>query len=125
MRLCVAFVDNLTLILRLAFIAGAFFLASDLRTLPEELNPPVVEVAPVQTNPVNRSAPTPAIEEDPGWLTSGVKQALNCTYENFRSEHYDECVKEASSIYTRPQADPDDTGYIMYETRTLFARLDN
>ena len=78
-----------------------------------------------QSRPDTSIAPSPTTEDDPGWLTDGVKQALNCTYEDFRGEHYDECVKGPSSIYKNPRTNEDDTGYVMYDTRTLYARLEN
>ena len=58
-------------------------------------------------------------------LSDGVMHALNCTYQDYRDAHYDECVKDPSRIYPRPQADPDDTGHVFYDTPVLFAQLDS
>ena len=123
-RLCTAFVDNLVLILRTAFVMGALLLVQDLRILFEEAKQPVVEVVPVPTIPVEVVAVDAREVQDPV-LSERVRQALNCTYEDYRDAYYDECVKEPSGIYPRPQADPDDTGLVIYQSRVLYASLDD
>lgn len=117
-RLCTAFVDNLTLLLKTAFVFGAVLLIQDLRTLLEDVSQP--EPAPVgvvKTQEIDDSEPRGSM------LTDSVKSALNCTYEDYRNAHYDECVKEPSQIYVRPQADPDDTGLVIRELPVMYARL--
>ena len=56
-------------------------------------------------------------------LTERVKHYLNCTYEDYRITHYDECVEGPSRIYRGPQADPDDMGNVSYELPVQLARL--
>ena len=121
-RLCVAFVDNLTLILRIGLVMGAVLLVHDLRTLLEEMTQPVAESVPTPAVPVEIEA-FGATEAQEPVLSDNVKHALKCTYEDYRNVHYDECVKEPSIIYLKPQADPDDTGLVMYEAPVLYARL--
>jgi hypothetical protein len=119
-RLCTAFVDNLTLLLKTAFVFGAVLLIQDLRTLLEDVSQP--EPAPavvVETQEIDDSEPRESM------LTDSVKSALNCTYQDYRNAHYDECVKEPSRIYVRPQADPDDTGLVIREMPVMYARLEN
>ena len=115
-RLCATFVDNLVLILRTAFVMGAILLVQDLHVLFEEAKQPVVEVVPV---------PTILVEVQESALSEGVRQALNCTYKDYRNAHYDECVPGPSDVYPRPQADPDDTGHVTYQSRVLYASLDD
>lgn len=126
-RLCVAFVDNLALILKTGLVLGAVLLVRDLRTFLDEVNQPVAESAPVPIVPleIEKVEEIVEIEAQAPVLSDRVKQALNCTYANYRNTHYDECVKEPSSIYPRPEADPDDTGLIIFDSPVLFARLDN
>jgi hypothetical protein len=50
---------------------------------------------------------------------------LNCTFEDYRTTHYDECVEAPSNIYQRPQADPDDIGYVPHDVPILLARLND
>ena len=121
-RLCAAFVDNLTLILRTALIVGALVLVHDLRTLLDEPAQSVAESAPAPPPvPYDSAAAKP---QDPV-LSDRVLHALNCTYEDYRNAHFDECVKDRSRIYLRPHADPDDTGHVIYDTPVLYARLDD
>jgi hypothetical protein len=123
-RLCSSFVENLTLILRTGLILGAVLLVHDLRLFLQEITPPTVaESAPVTAVPDDGEAMSTAEARKPV-LSERVIHALNCTYERFRNEHYDECVKDSSRIYPRPQADPDDTGYVIYDAPVLYARLD-
>ena len=123
-RLCASLVDNLTLILRTAFVIGSIFLVQELQLIFENGSQSTTESTPSQIV----SADVNVIDEGKvpkTALSDGVKSALNCTYENYRKTHYDECVKEPSQIYQRPQADPDDMGLVSYDTPTLYARLDN
>ena len=123
-RLCVAFVENLTLILKAALVVGVVLLVRDLRTFLEEVNQPVVESVLMQAVPLAIEEIGETGTQEPV-LSDRVKQALNCTYANYRNTHFDECVKEPSSIYPRPDADPDNTGLIIFDTPVLFAPLDN
>lgn len=121
-RLCTAFVDNLTLIFRTGLILGAVVLVHDLRLLLDDVNEPMAESVPAQVAPAEIEAIDVTETMEPV-LSDGVMHALNCTYQVYRDTHYDECIKDLSEIYPRPQADPDDTGLIIYETPVLFARL--
>jgi hypothetical protein len=103
-RLCTAFVENLTLILRTGLILGAVVLVHDLRILLDDVNQPVAESVPAQAAPGESEAIDVTETMEPV-LSDGVMHALNCT------------------IYPRPQADPDDTGLIIYDTPVLFAQL--
>ena len=122
-RLAATFVENLTLMLKTALVVGAVILVHDLRTALKEVPQPVTESVP-------RSAPPVVIEEiveieaQETVLSDGVKHAFNCTFEDYRNAHYDDCVKEPSSIYVRPNADPDNTGLVFYDAPVLYARLD-
>lgn len=119
-RLCSAFVDNLTLILRTAFVVGSLFLVQDLGLRFEDLTRADSQAvqAPVETVRVTKPS-----EHDEPVLTEGVKHALKCTYTHFRNAHYDECVKEPSAIYSNPDAGPDDAGYLQGDAEILYARL--
>lgn len=119
-RLCTGFVDNLAMLLRTAFILGAFFLAQDLRTLYEKAAEPVAELDPAPTLAATPGA-IDVVEDPEPVLSEGVIHALNCTFQDYRNAHYDECVKEPSSVYPRPGADPDDTGLVFYEAPILYA----
>ena len=123
-RLCVAFVDNLILILKTALVMGAVLLVRDIRTALEEVNQPVAESVPAPAAPVEIEAIDATEAEDPV-LSESVLHALNCMYTDYRNAHYDECVTEPSNIYPRPQADPDDTGLVIYDGPVLYARLDD
>jgi hypothetical protein len=127
-RLCVGLVENLTLILRTALVLGAVALVHDLRILFDDMSQPVAETAAEID-----AAPT-VIDENEGMgapeaqepvLSEGVLHALNCTYKVYRDTHYDECTEDSSDIYQRPDADPDNTGYINSYAPELYARLDD
>lgn len=123
MRLCSAFVDNLTLILRTAFVVGALFLVQDLDKLFEKLNTPEVDNRTAPTTVEVEIAPNDATDVEAPILTEGVKRAFNCTYTAYRNAHYDECVKEPSGIYLKPHAGPDDASHVMDEEHAMYARL--
>jgi hypothetical protein len=123
-RLCTKFVENLTLILRIGLVMGAVLLVHELRILFEEVKQPVAESALARAVPVESEEIGTTEAQEPV-LTDGVMHALNCTYGEYRDAHYDECVKDPSRIYLRPQADPDDTGYVMYDAPVMYARLDD
>jgi hypothetical protein len=122
--LCIAFVDNLTLMMRVALVVGAIFLVQDLRIATERFRqlPPEIE----STVAVHEAEPELIIEPEPQEpvLSDTVIHFLNCTYEDYRTVHYKECVEGQSRVYQRPQAD-DDTGYVTYDATVLLARLDN
>ncbi len=121
-RLCESFVDNLATILRIGLVVGSVFLIQELQLLQAIFLPD--EAGMPEQQAVSTEAPEPRIEEDP-WLTDGVQQALNCTYQQYREENCDECVEEPSEFYRPPTADEDDTGFLVHESPVLFARLDN
>ena len=118
-RACTAIVDNLAQVLRVALIVGAIFLVRDLHDFRNEISPEVAVVEPVTV--------IQKIESDPdeSLFTERVQHFLNCTYEDYRREHYDECTNGQSRIYGPPQADPDDMGNVLYNGPILLARLDN
>ncbi len=124
-RSCSAFVNNLTRILQTAFIVGAIFLAQDFSSLTEDLPPSVAEIEPVPA--VLEVVAEPGAEPEPQEpvLTERVKHFLNCTYEDYRITHYDECVEGPSRIYRGPQAEPDDMGNVSYVMPVRLARLDD
>lgn len=124
LRLCNAFVDNLAMILRTAFVIGAFFLVQDVRLFTEEVRQPAPGPAPIANVDVVPVTPVEIREPGEAVLTDDVKRALNCTYTEYRNAHYDECVQDDSVIYQRPQAGEDETGYVLYGMQTLYARLD-
>ena len=123
-RLAAAFVENLTLMLKTALVVGAVILVHDLRTALEEVPQPVTESVPSSASPVVIEE-IDAIEAQETVLSDRVKHAFNCTFEDYRNAHYDDCVREPSSIYVRPNADPDNTGLVFYDAPVLYARLDN
>ena len=123
-RFCTAFVDNLTLMLRTGLILGAVVLVHDLRLLLDDVNEPVAESVPAQVAPVESEVIDVTETLEPV-LSDGVMHALNCTYQDYRDTHYDECIEVPSQIYPRPQADPDDTGHVIYDTPVLFAHLNS
>ncbi len=122
-RSCTAFVNNLTLILKTAFIVGAILLARDFRSLTEELGRSTVEGEPtlVVQEVETRSIVEPKPEPQAPVLSERVTHYLNCTFEDYRAAHYDECIEGPSRIYQRPQAKPDDIGNIPYDVRHLYA----
>ena len=118
-RFCAAFVDNLAMILRVTLVMGGIFLARELPVLMQETAVP-------DDSPANAVASSPdtkpaAAKPNEAILSDGVKQAYKCTFEDYRNEHYDACVAEESDIYKRPNADPDDTGFVLYDVDTLYA----
>ena len=121
-RLCTALVDNLTLILRTAFVIASLFLVQELQPRFESADEPVAETQPETDAPeMPRSDPEP----QESFLTDGVQHAFNCTFEKYRNAHYDECVNGESRIYQEPAASEDDSGHVYYASPEMFARLDN
>jgi hypothetical protein len=96
-RLCTTFVENLTLILRTGLVMGAVLLVHDLRILLEEVSQPVAESVPALVVPVESEVIGTTEAQEPV-LSEGVMHALNCTYEDYRNTHYDECVTDPSHI---------------------------
>lgn len=121
-RFCSAFVDNLTLMLRTAFVIGALFLVQDLQIKFEQSGQPVAEIQTGHSASTPRPA-EPTRAEAPV-LSDGVRHALNCTFEDFRNENFDECVNGPSRVYQRPDAEEDDTSHNFYAVPVLFASLD-
>lgn len=118
-RLCSAFVENLAMILRVALVVGAIFLVRDLREFTEQPGPAAIEAKPIVAE--SESEPAAPKRNEDRVLTPGVVHAMKCTFEEYRNEHFDECVAESSEIYARPEADPDDTGFVQYQIDTLYA----
>jgi len=123
LRLCTAFVDNLALLLRTMLVIGAVVLVQDLRTQVPD-SPPAgaaLEPAPAATVAAPPSAARAA--PDTPLLSDRVKHCMNCTYQDYRAEHFDECVETPSSIYAPPPPDPDDTGMLEKGSALLLARV--
>lgn len=116
-RFCRGLVDNLTTILRTGLVIGAVVLLQDLRDFMAENAPPVADVSPERAAPVEVEVAAPRLPV----ITESVEMALNCTYTEFRNEHYDECVQDGSRVYKRPGADPDDTSQLFEPPEVLFA----
>jgi hypothetical protein len=95
---------------------GAIIFVRDLRDVPGEHEQPFEEPPPSVTE-------VEVTEKDEPVMTEGIKHALNCTYDEYRRAHFDECVGEPSRIYARPEADPDDTGYVSHGSPVLYASL--
>ena len=126
-RMCSAFVNNLTLLLRIAFIGGVIFFVQDFRSLTDEFSQPVAEIDSDLAAPEVNDEPADAPELQKPLLTEGVMQALNCTYRDYRNAHYTECVgvDAPSKVYPSPHANPDDTGSVTHHASAVqFARLD-
>lgn len=118
-QLSKVFVANLRLILNVAMVFGAVFLAQELRESSDDVPAYVEHQQVVQEQSPDDSAF--ADEDEEPVLSEGVMHALNCTYEDYLKEHYAECVEDGSEIYRPIEADPDDAGYLFDETPILFA----
>ncbi len=121
-RLCEAFVDNLSLILRVALVAGGIYLAQTFGVLLNGLNELGPSTDADQVAQEQQRVAPGEVEENAPWLTDGVQHALNCTHAEYRDRHYKECVEEPSEIYLPPDPeDPDDATYMMDDSPILFA----
>lgn len=109
-RLCSAFVSNLSTILQAGLVVGAAFFIHDFRILMDELLPAatVSEAIPVAVEIEVQAAAEPELQES--LYTDRVMHFYNCTFEDYRNANYEDCVLEPSEIYQPPEADPDDTG---------------
>lgn len=124
-RLCSAFVDNLALLLRTALVIGAVMFVQDLRTSFQHAPSSVAEVPALPAaadDPAARSQ-TENPQDSESALSEGVLRALNCTYQEFRNAHYDECVDDPSLVYPRPQPSPDESGFLLRPPRVLHASV--
>ncbi len=122
-RLCEAFVDNLSMILRGLFLLGAMALVQDLRLFSDDIAKPAEDsssaVVAVKEQGGDASAETP--NEEPV-VTDRVKDALACTYKAYRDSHYDECVDDGGSlVYERPV--PDGSRLLIAEKPVQLAAL--
>lgn len=110
-RLCEEFVDNLSLILRGLFLLGALALAQDMRLFSGGLEEPAenarTEVIPPGAEPADTVGEQPA---DEPVVTDRIRDALACTYKDYRDSHYDECVDGGSLVYDRPL--PEGSGFL-------------
>lgn len=128
-RLCQSFVDNLGVILKTAFVFGAIVLVQDLLTGLEETRdaPPrsTQILEPDRLAPEEPGSVTDAATRDDApvetFMSDGVRHALNCTYTDYRNEHFDECVGDDSDVYRHPPADPDDRGFLGRDEEILLA----
>ena len=96
----------------------------DLRVVFDDFNQSVVETEPALNVPDEEELIVPP-EAPASVLTEGVMHALNCTYKDYRDTHFDECTEGPSDIYQRPDADPDNTGYINAHAPELYASLND
>jgi len=124
-RLCSAFVDNLTLILRTALVTGALFLVQDLSDFYDRVADDAVEAETAQTEVETKPVPAEDIVVEEPVINDRILHARNCTITEYREAHYDDCVDEPSSVYPRPEADPDDVGFLTDDSPVMFASLDN
>lgn len=124
-RLCSAFVDNLTLILRTALVTGAFFLVQDLSEFYDRVIDDAVETETAQIEVEKEPVPADVIEVKEPVINDRILHAKNCTIAEYREAHYDDCVDEPSVVYPRPEADPDDIGFLADDSPVMFASLDN
>jgi hypothetical protein len=122
-RACSAFVNNLSLILRVAFIAGAAWLAGEFRDFTDDLPTPVADAEPVPVQPEVELTPVAEPAEREPVITDRVQHYLDCTFGDYRVKHYAECVEEPSEVYQWPEPGPDDTGYIPGESPVILAGL--
>jgi hypothetical protein len=123
LRSCEAFIDNLTLILKVALVAGALVFVQELHVLRELFVPVEEDAAPAKSAYQPPPTAPEAGASEKSWLTEGVRHALNCTHTDYRNAHYDECVKEPSKVYSRPEAGPDDIGFVLREDLVLYVSL--
>jgi hypothetical protein len=124
-RMCSAFVDNLALILRTALVTGAFFLVQDLSDFYDRVADDAVETETAQIAVENEPVPAEDIAVTEPVINDRILHAKNCTIAEYREAHYDDCVDEPSVVYPRPEADPDDIGYLADDLPVMFASLDN
>ena len=120
-RFCRAFTENLALLLRGAFILGALLLVQEFERLATDIFPSATDVDPVPQAPAVAIEPPAPAEGEPPVLTDRVRHYLNCTYDEYRRQNYAECVEEPSGIYRAPEADPDDTGFLLRQAPVRFA----
>ena len=121
-RLCEAFVDNLSQILRLGLIVGGIVLVQELLVLRDLLDEPVITD---HVEAESSASPTVVTESPEPLLSEEIIHAQNCTRKEYWSAHYDECFPEGSEVYPRPNtADPDDTGFLLHDSPVLFAGLE-
>ncbi len=116
-RFCEAFVENLSLILKVALVFGAI---AFVQKLPDSSEPQPTDVIALEEE-AREEIEIPTEGED--WKSPGVLHALNCTYTDYREQHYDECVEDSSEVYKRPGADPDDTSFVPRDDLLLYASL--
>jgi len=109
-RLCSAFVNNLSTILKAGLVVGAAFFIHDFRILMDELLPAATVSKPIPVAIEIEVKLSDEPEPQESLYTDRVMHFYNCTFEDYRNANYENCVLEPSEIYRPPQADPDDTG---------------
>ncbi len=122
-RLCTAFVDNLTLILRMTFVFGSIWLVQNILDHYDAGTDGETMIAAEREA---SAAGKPAAElppTEPTLMTDGVRLALNCTRTDFRDAHYAECKVDDSEIYKRTAPTNDETGQLTQPSRTMYADL--
>jgi len=121
-RVCVALVDNLAIILRLGLMVGALFLIRDLRGVTDDLQPTVAELVP-PTSGASATVTVHPERREPPVRNERVEHYLKCTYKDYRDAHFEACVDGPSSVYRKPEPDPDNTGRVWPEEPVRTLRL--
>ena len=117
-RLCAAFVDNLTMLLRIGYVVGTVFLIQQLDGLIGTPDHPKISSEQVAEELPVKPVEGPETDEPP-LITDGVRLAYECTFKEFRTAHPDECAIDSVDR----QAEPDDTGLIFrVDSPVLYAR---
>lgn len=123
-KACRMFVELLPTILRTAFVLGAVLFLHEFRELSADPARTVVVDPPL---PVVQEKAEAMPREDASAsmpvLNDRVRHFLNCTYEEYRREHFDECVEQQSLIYRPPQPGPDESGNALYAWPVRYAGL--
>ena len=110
-RLCSAFVNNVSTILKAGLVVGAAMFIHDFRILMDELLPAMTVSKPVPVAVEVQAADDSETQES--LYTDRVMHFYNCTFEDYRNANYEDCVLEPSEIYQPPEANPDDTGWVV------------
>ncbi len=120
-RACEVFVKTLPLALRVALVIGAALFVRELRDVADMADRHEIVVEHF-VDAHNHEVPPPRedAQVEPV-LNERVRHYLNCTYEDYRNEHFDSCVEQRSQIYRKPEAGTDETGRLLRETDFRYA----
>lgn len=120
-RACAVFVETLPLALRTALVISAAVFVHELHDFTGTADERKVDLEKlVKSSEAGVAEPADSAPIEPV-LTDRVKHYLNCTYEDYRNEHFDSCVEQQSQIYRAPGAAPDETGRLPREAESRFA----